>query len=59
METSVDYESMVSIRSTVVDILDEAFQHSDFNKSIFENSVLMIAIDKYSDLSLTPKELLL
>jgi hypothetical protein len=32
METSVDYESMVSVRSTVVDLLDEAFQHSDFNK---------------------------
>lgn len=25
METSIDYESMVSIRSTVVDLLDEAF----------------------------------
>jgi len=25
METSIDYESMVSIRSTVVDVLDEAF----------------------------------
>lgn len=50
MESSIDYESMVSIRSTVLDILDEVFQHSDFNKSAFENSVLMIAIDKYSDL---------
>jgi hypothetical protein len=25
MEVSIDYESMVSIRSTVVDLLDEAF----------------------------------
>jgi hypothetical protein len=25
METSVDYESLVSIRSTVVDFVDEAF----------------------------------
>ena len=59
METSVDYESMVSIRSTVVDLLDEAFQHSDFNKQAFENSVGMIAIDNYSAMSLTPKAALL
>lgn len=32
METSVDYDSAVSIRSTVVDFLDEAFQHTDFSK---------------------------
>ena len=25
METSTDYESMISIRSTVIDVLDEAF----------------------------------
>jgi hypothetical protein len=59
METSIDYESMVSIRSTVIDLLDEAFQHSDFNKSAFENAVAMLAMDNYTAISLTPKVALL
>jgi hypothetical protein len=32
MEVSVNYDSQISIRSTMVDFIDEAFQHSDFNK---------------------------
>jgi hypothetical protein len=32
----VDYESNLSIRSTVVDFIEEMLQHSDFNKQSLE-----------------------
>ncbi len=48
METSVDYDSAVSIRSTVVDILDEAFQHGDFSKGGFETVIASLATEKYA-----------
>jgi len=45
METSVDYESLVSIRSTVVDFLEEAFQQMEFSGQVYQNTVGMLATD--------------
>jgi hypothetical protein len=47
METSVDYESLVSIRSTVVDFLDEAFQHSEFNNQTYLNTIEMLSTNSF------------
>ena len=47
METSVDYESTVSIRSTVVDFLDEAFQHSEFSNQTYLNTIEMLSTNSF------------
>jgi hypothetical protein len=48
MDTSVDYQSQVAVRSTVIDLLDEAFQHPEFNKQVFEQVIGMLATGTYS-----------
>jgi hypothetical protein len=42
METSVDYESLVSIRSTVVDFVDEAFQFPEFNSQVYLSTIQLL-----------------
>ena len=48
MESSVDYDSQLSIRSTMVDYIDELFNHSDFNKQTLEEAITMLATDNFA-----------
>ena len=48
MEVTLDYQSMVSIRSTVIDFLDEVFQHSEFNKQTIEHVIVMLATGTFT-----------
>lgn len=48
MDASVDYESNLSIRSTMIDFIEEMLQHSDFNKQTIESVIAMLTSDAYS-----------
>lgn len=49
MESDEDYENQISIRSTVVDFIDEANQHMEFDKAILEKVIGMFVTDNFGE----------
>eukprot|EP00347_Sterkiella_histriomuscorum_P016065 403354618 len=48
LESGEDYETMISIRSTVIDFIEEAQKHYDFDRSTLEKVVALFVQDSFS-----------
>lgn len=48
LESGDDYENMISIRSTVCDFIEEACQHSDFNRVFLERVIAAFVQNSFS-----------